>query len=80
MIRISKNTRLKAADIIRKAENFFGEEGENLAQKDRTPCCIYFEGGGGFVSITVVEEEQKRIVDVQATEYDYQAKRFMESI
>ena len=49
-----------------------------MVEKDRTPCCVYFEGGGGYVLTTVFEEQQMRMVDVETREYDDQAKRFME--
>ena len=78
MIRISKNTRLNRDKIFAKAEEFFGEKGECLVETDRTPCCISFSGGGGYVAITVVEAQQKSSVDVETREFDYQAKRFLE--
>ena len=52
MIRMAKQTRLKREEIIARAVEFFGEKGEQLDQKDRNPCCVYFEGGGGYVSVT----------------------------
>lgn len=78
MLRVSKNTRLTRAKIIAKAEKFFGREGECLVPKNRTPCCLSFEGGGGYVVITIVEEQKVRMVDVETKEFDYQAKRFLE--
>ncbi len=80
MIRISKNTRLKPDKIIAKAERFFGEKGERLVEKDRTPCCIFFTGSGGYVAITVVDVQKKRTVDVETREFDYQARRFLDSL
>jgi hypothetical protein len=79
MIRISKQTRLKAEDIIVKAEQFFGKKGEQLEEKDRNPCCISFEGSGGYVSISIVEEDRMRTVDAETREFEYQVKRFFET-
>jgi hypothetical protein len=39
---------------------------------------LSFEGGGGYVVITIVEEQKVRMVDVETKEFDYQAKRFLE--
>ena len=80
MIRIAKQTGLKPKEIMVKAVEFFGENGEKLDQKDRNRCCVYFEGGGGYVSISIVEESKIRTVDLEAREYEYQAKRFLETL
>ena len=80
MIRIAKQTRLKPADIIDRASDFFGEGGEALEEKVRNPCCISFEGAGGYVAVTVVDEDNHRMVDVETREFEYQAKRFLEKI
>ncbi len=77
MIRIAKKTRLKPADIIDRASHYFGEGGEALEEKARNPCCISFEGAGGYVAVSVTEEDTHRMVDVEAREFEYQAKRFL---
>jgi len=80
MLRIAKQTRLKAEDIVRKASAYFGEGGENLTEKERNPCCVSFEGGGGYVAVSVSDEDKHRVVDVETREFEYQAKRFLELI
>ena len=80
MIRMAKQTRLKTEEIIARAVEFFGEKGEQLDEKDRSKCCINFEGGGGYVAISIVEESKKRTVDVETREYEYQVKRFLETL
>ena len=80
MIRITRQTRLKPADIIDRASDFFGEGGEALEEKERNPCCISFEGAGGYVAVTVVAEDNHRMIDVETREFEYQAKRFLETL
>ncbi len=80
MIRIAKQTKRKPEDIIVKAVKFFGQEGEQLEEKERTACCVSFEGSGGYVAISVVEESNMRTVDVETREFEYQAKRFIRLI
>jgi len=80
MIRISRQTRFKPADIIDRATDYFGEGGEALEEKERSPCCIAFEGAGGYVAVTVVDEDSHRVVDVETREFEYQAKRFLETL
>jgi hypothetical protein len=77
MIRISKHTRLKSSEIIDAASKYFGENGEGLEEKERNPCCISFEGGGGFVAVSIVDEDDRRSIDIESREYEYQVKRFL---
>ena len=73
MLRIAKQSRLKPEDIIGRASRFFGEGGEELVEKERNPCCISFEGGGGYVAVSVVDDDKHRMVDVETREFEYQA-------
>ena len=80
MIRISKKSRMNPSEIIAKASRYFGKGGEGLEETERGPCCVSFSGAGGYVTVTVVEENNQREVDVESREFEYQAKRFLESI
>ena len=80
MIKIAKQTRLTPEQVIDRASKFFGKNGEGLEEKERNPCCISFEGGGGYVSISINEEEKNRTVDVETREFEYQAKQFLVKI
>jgi hypothetical protein len=80
MIRISKKSRLNPDEIIAKASRYFGKGGEGLDETERGPCCVSFSGAGGYVTVTVVEENNQREVDVESREFEYQAKRFLETL
>ncbi len=80
MIRISKSTQLGPEEIIRRAVAYFGEGGEGLKATERGSCCVAFDGGGGHVTVTVVDETAHRTVDVESREFEYQAKRFLERV
>ena len=77
MLRIAKRSRLNTDEIITKASRYFGKGSEGLDEAERGPCCISFSGGGGHVTVTVVEEGDKREVEVETREYEYQAKQFL---
>jgi len=77
MIRISKQSRLKPVEIIAMASLYFGKGGEGLEETERGGCCISFAGAGGYVTVTVSEENGRREVDVETREFEYQAKRFL---
>ena len=80
MIRIAKQTRLKSEEVIIKAVKFFGKAGAHLQEKERTACCVSFEGSGGYVAISVIEENKLRTVDVETREFEYQASRFIQML
>jgi hypothetical protein len=80
MIRMSKETKVSAEEIISFASDFFGKEGVGLEEKSRNSCCISFQGGGGHVSVSISEGDSKRSVDVETREWEYQAKEFLEKV
>ena len=80
MIHITKETTHSVDDVLGRASDFFGSQGLGLQEKERNSCCIAFEGGGGYVSVTVVEAADKRDVDVESREWEYQVKKFLEII
>jgi len=80
MIRLTKPTRLESNDVIARASAFFGKDGEALTEKQRNVCCIAFEGSGGYVTVFVMDEDNRRTVDVETREFEYQVKRFLETI
>jgi hypothetical protein len=80
MIAITKQTRLTPENVMDKASAFFGKGGEGLEENERTscrPCRIIFEGAGGYVAISISDEVKHRIVDIEAREFEYQAKQFL---
>jgi hypothetical protein len=80
MIRISKTSRISADQIIDRAARFFGKDGEGLEEMERGACCIYLTGAGGHVMVQVSEQDDQRTVDVESQEFDYQAKKFLNSL
>jgi len=79
MIRMSKKTKLVPAEIIKRASNYFGT-GIGLSEKTRNPCCILFEGSGGYVSVNLIEEEKHQVVETEGREWEYQVKEFMDRL
>lgn len=80
MLKIAKQTGLVPEEVIDRASKFFGKGGEGLEEKERNPCCMSFEGGGGYVAVSIVDEDNHRIVDVETREFESQAKRFLERL
>ena len=80
MIKIAKQTGLAPEEVIDRASKFFGKDGQGLEEKQRNPCCLSFEGGGGYVSIAIYDEEKHRMVEIESREFEYQVKRFLETL
>lgn len=80
MPRYGVETKLNAEEAIQAAKDYFGEGGVGLEGEDQGPCCAYFEGGGGFVRVTVNETGDKTDVDIETREWDRQVKQFMAKI
>ncbi|MEJ2169873.1 MAG: hypothetical protein P8X90_30595, partial [Desulfobacterales bacterium] len=77
MIRVAKQTRLSPEEIIERASKYFGKGGEELTEMQRNSCCISFDGVGGYVTVSVTDEDKHRTVDVESREFEYQAKQFL---
>jgi hypothetical protein len=75
-MRYGKETKLEPAEVLDLAEEYFGEGGLGLEVTSRDDCCISLAGGGGHVTVTVIEGE-KTEVDLETREWDYQVKEFM---
>lgn len=78
----SVQTRLSPDAVIQRAHDFFGQSGLGLEPYERSFCCAYFEGGGGYVLITVECEGDKTRthVDLETREWDYDVQQFMQQI
>ena len=79
MIRISQKTFKTPEVIVNRAIKYFGKNGLGLDQKEETPCCLLFEGVGGYVAVNIIDQSKHRIIDIESREWDYHAKRFLRS-
>lgn len=77
-----KKTKKKRNDVIEKAKSFFGPNDLGLTIASEDECCLTFEGGGGHVTISLTEEagSSETTVEVETREWDFQAKKFIQSL
>lgn len=82
MIKLSKETRLKASDVLDRAKRYFGPGGLDMDVVDMGACAIGFERGGGHVVVTVADAAEERPADVTITsrEFETQARAFLTRI
>ncbi|MFZ6030118.1 MAG: hypothetical protein ACOYYS_20575 [Chloroflexota bacterium] len=78
MIKIGKESRLPAAEVIDRAVEFFGPSGQGMNVLERAACCARFEGAGGHVFVSVEEDGKKGSeVTIEGREWEYQIKQFI---
>jgi hypothetical protein len=80
MARYAVETKLSPEEVIEKAEVYFGEGGLGLESTKMNPCCAYFEGGGGHVTVTASEGARRTSVELETREWDYHASHFLKEI
>jgi len=78
MLKLGTETKLKPAEVVEKAVQFFGGHGLKVTNQTDTSVC--FEGSGGGVEIAACAGEKGTSVDVVSREWDSQAKDFMARI
>ena len=76
MLNIETKTKLSEAEAIDKVKRFFGKGGLGMDLKEDSPNCLSFEGGGGYVTATICQEEDQIRIDLVTQEWEYQVKEF----
>jgi len=80
MISLSKESKLKPQEVIKRAIDFFGAKGYGLILREEDKCSAYLEGGGGGVRISTAETRKGSTVDIEAREWENQAKDFLAAL
>ncbi len=82
MIVYEVKTKKTKEALMDKAVSFFGPDGLGLEVTSREACCLSFSGGGGFVNMSLSEEENNKeiTVELESREWDYQVKKFTQLI
>jgi hypothetical protein len=61
---------------LERASAYFGPQGEGLEIKSKDERCMVFEGGGGYVAITVEPGEQITL-ELETREWNRAMREFM---
>lgn len=79
-MRYETRTRLRPADVISRARDFFVTN-YGLTERRTSPTNVSFEGAGGGVAIDAkAGPDSKTIVDIVAREWDQQAVEFIKKL
>ncbi len=76
MLNLEIKTKLSLEETVQQLKKFFGKGGLGLEVTGETPQCLKFEGGGGHVTATLCQEEEKTRITLVTQEWDYQVKKF----
>jgi hypothetical protein len=78
MSRYQVTVKRSQAHVIEQTKKFFDGR---IPLVDEAPCCLRFEGGGGFVQVTVTELDPKKTdVRVEEMQWEYDAKKLIQML
>jgi hypothetical protein len=80
MLNLEVTTKLSQEEVSKRARDFFGKGGLGLEAAEKNPQCPSFEGGGGYVTVTMCAEGNKTKVTLVTQEWEYQVKEFASSL
>jgi hypothetical protein len=66
--------------VLKKAKKYFGPGGTGLEIVSEEDCCISFEGGGGYVRVTGIDEKKGSRIELETREWDYPVKQFLDKV
>ena len=76
MLNLEVKTKLKQEEVVSRVKKFFGKGGLGLDLSEENPQCLSFQGGGGYVTVTICSEGDKTRIDLVTQEWDVQVKEF----
>jgi hypothetical protein len=80
MLNLEVKTKLSLEKAVTQLKKFFGKGGLGLDVTEETPQCLTFEGGGGHVTATICQEENKTRIILVTQEWENQVKKFVSSL
>ena len=76
MLNLEVETKLSKEEATKKVKKTFGEGGHGLKLVDESGSCLSFEGGGGYVTVTIGAKGSKTSIELVTQEWDFQVKEF----
>lgn len=78
-MRYEVTTALVPQEVAERAVAHFGPQGFGLENTSRDDRCLVFEGGGGYVAITI-QPGDKTTVELETREWDRAVEQFMSQV
>jgi hypothetical protein len=76
MLSVEYRSHLKPEEIIERLKEYFRRD-LGLKLTDEKSGCLTFEGGGGFVTVSLCEEKKKTKVEIVTREWDQKVREFV---
>jgi len=76
---LERNTNLSTKKVLEKAKKTFVDK-HGLTLEEEASCCLRLKGGGGFVTITIQEEEDQTKVEIKSREWADISKQFIQNL
>lgn len=80
MGRYSKESTLRAEEIVEKAAAYFGPGRLGLEVAEQGECCLLLQGGGGHVYLEIEKKDSGSAVEIETREWDYHVKAFLKEL
>lgn len=79
-MRYQVSTELTPQEALQRAIVHFGPGGVGLQITSQTLFGLIFQGGGGYVAITVQPGHEKTVLELETREWDYPVRQFMAQV
>ena len=76
---LERKTKISLKEVLEKAKKTFVDK-YGMTLEEESSCCLKFIGGGGFVYITVQEEEKQTKVEIKSREWAEISKQFIKKL
>ena len=76
MLNLEVKTKKTTEKILQKFKDYFVEGGLGHTLTSEAPQCVSFEGGGGYVTLTLCPEDNLTRVNLETREWEYHVKQF----
>jgi hypothetical protein len=80
MVRLGADSKLEPAEVLERAERYFGPGGLGLQVAERRTTRLVLEGGGGGVEVSAEPTATGSNVELESREWDNQARSFLGTI
>jgi hypothetical protein len=80
MTRYSTISKKSVQKVVEAVDQYFGANGLGLKNNSQDNCCLSYTGGGGYVSITIKDNNGKIEVELDVIEWDAHIPGFLRKI
>ena len=80
MMRYQVMTVQTPQEVLERAMRHFGPQGAGLRVTSQNLLGVVFQGGGGYVAVTLQPSAEETVVELETREWDFPVQQFMAQI